>query len=143
MKKNKVKLIIILVIILIVLSLSFLIYKNIFASSSSNRYKGIENHKITNNEINKCKDNFKDIEQIKSINVYTNSKIIKIVIELKEDVDFDTIKDISNNSINSFKEKNLKFYDVEIFITSKTKESEIYPKIGYKFKTQEEFSWSK
>lgn len=142
MKKNKIKLIIILVIVLIVLTLSFLVYKNIFASSSSNRYKDIEKHKITNNEINKFKDNF-NIDQVEDIDIYTNSKIIKIIVELKEDVDFDTISTVANNSINSFKEKNLKFYDVEIFVTSKNKESEIYPKIGYKFKNQEELAWNK
>lgn len=141
MKKKHVKSIIVFVIILLIVIISFFIYKNLFADSKSLRYEGIENYKLTNKEINAVKDKINELEEIKSIDVYTDSKIIKIVVKLKEDVEFDEVKKIANESISHFSEKNLTFYDVEFFVQSSNKESETYPQIGYKFKTNSEFSW--
>ena len=67
--------------------------------------------------------------------------LIKIIVKLSEDVDFEAVKEKSNESIPLISEDNLKYYDVEIYYESNNKESEVYPKIGYKHKTQEAFVW--
>lgn len=141
-KKSKVvKYVSIIVLVLIIILFSVLIYNNLFASSNSTRLDGIEDYKLTNNEINAIEDLFKEIDSVKEVDVYTNQKIIKIVVNLKEDADFDEIKNISNQALGKIKEENLEFYDIEIYVDSENEESEIYPQIGYKHKTSSEFSW--
>ena len=141
MNKKIVKYIIISVVVLLIIILSVLIYKNLFAQSNSTRYEGKENYKLTNNEINFVEDKIKEWDDVKSVDVYTNSKIIKIVVKLKNDIDFEKIKEQANESLSGFSEENLTYYDVEFFVQSSNKDSETYPQIGYKFKTNKEFSW--
>lgn len=137
----KKKYIIILFIILFISIISFFIYKNLFASTENSRYEGIENYKLTNKEINAVKDKINELDGVKSIDIYVDSKIIKIVLKLKEDIDFENVKNIANESIINFSEENLEYYDLQFFVQSLNKDSEIYPKIGYKFKTNTAFSW--
>ncbi len=139
--KRYIKYIILLVIIIVIFILGFFIYKNLFADSVNSRYKDIESYKLTNDEKNSAKDKINELENIKSVKIYKDSKIIKIVVKLDEDIDFESIKTKANEVISSFSEENLSYYDLQFFIESANEESEIYPQIGYKFKTNEEFAW--
>ena len=141
--KNNYKLIIGICILIIVGLLCFFIYKNLFYENESNRLEGIEKYEITQDEIKAAKDKLTEIEEVKSVDIYANYKIIKIMLELKEDVDFKTIDKLSNEAIGCFTEKNLSYYDVEIFVDSLNTESEIYPKIGYKNKKNSKFTWNR
>ena len=141
-KKNY-KLIIVILIAVIILVLSFLIYINLFEENDSNRLENIDEHKLTKKEISAAKETFHELEQIKNIKIYTNYKIIKIYITLEEEVSLEKINELSKEVLNDFKEKNLKYYDVEIFVECLDEESEIYPKIGYKHKTNSEFTWNR
>lgn len=141
MKKKDIKYIIIGVVILLVGLFSLLIYKNLFAESNDTRYKDLDKYPLTNNEISAIKDKVNELENVDSIDVYTDSKIIKILVKLSEDIDFKSVKDKANETISNISEDNLTYYDVEFFVDSLNEESEVYPKIGYKFKTKSEFSW--
>lgn len=135
---------IILAVVLITVSvLLALIYKNLFNNETSDRLEGADNHKITKKEINLVKETLNEIEVIESIDISTNHKIIKIFIELKEDVDLEEIDEITTESLNGFSEENIKFYDVEVFVECLNEDSEIYPKIGYKHKSDSEFTWNR
>lgn len=141
-KNSKImKYIIIFIIILIFIIGGVLVYKNIFASTNNTRLEDTENYKLKNKEIDSAKDVLNEIEKVESIDIYANVKIIKIIVKLTEDVDFEIVKEISNKALQSFSEENLNYYDVEIFVSSANEESEIYPQIGYKFKTEEKFAW--
>ena len=134
----------ILAIVLIIVSvLLLLICKNLFNNEVSNRLEGADNHKITKNEIDLVKETLNEIEAIEDVNISTNYKIIKIFIEIKEDIDLKKIDEIATESLSGFSEKNLKFYDVEVFVECLNEESEIYPKIGYKHKSNSEFTWNR
>lgn len=145
MKKLKkyYKWIILVVVIITIVVLSALICKNLFNNEVSNRLDGVEDHEITKNEINLVKETLDKIEVIENINISTNYKLIKIFIELKEDVELKDIDEIATESLSGFSEENLKFYDVEIFVECLNEESEIYPKIGYKHKSNSEFTWNR
>ena len=145
MKKLKkyYKWIIVAIVILIVSILTILIYKNLFEQGTNTRLEGIEEHELTKKEIKSVKESIAELETVNNVSVSTNYKIIKIFIELSEDVDFDDIIELSVQAVNNFSEKNLKFYDIEIFIDSLNKESEIYPRIGYKHKTNSDFTWNR
>ncbi len=140
-KAIKNKNIIIIVVLLIIVILSVLIYKNLFSNSNNNRFSQDSNYKVSNDEIKSAKDKLNELGNIDSIDIYTNSKIIRIFVKLSDDVEFERLKNISNETLNSFTEDNLSYYDVEIFVESSNDNSEIYPKIGYKHKSNSEFSW--
>lgn len=130
----------------IIISISVLIIlicKNLFDNSESNRLDNIENHEISKKEINLVEENLNKLEFVENIDILTNYKIVKIFIKLKEEVDFNKVNEIVVESINNFSEKNLGFYDVEIFVDCINEESEIYPKIGYKHKSNSEFAWNR
>ena len=145
MKKLKkyYKIIIAVLIVVVISILSFLIYINLFKENDSNRLENIDEHKLTKKEISKAKETFEELEQLKGIKEYTNNKIIKIYITLEEEVKLDEIDKLSKEVIDDFKEKNIKYYDIEIFVECLDKESKIYPKIGYKHKTNSEFKWNR
>lgn len=96
---------------------------------------------MTNDEKNSAKDKINELENVKDVDIYIDSKIIKIVVKLEEDIDFESIKTKANEVITSFSEENLSYYDLEFFVESSNEESEVYPQIGYKFKTNSEFAW--
>ena len=135
MKSKVIKITIVVVILLLLLS----IFKNIFSSSDYSRTD--KKHTLSNNEKNSVKSKLEEIENVDSIKIYKNIKIIKIVINLSSDTDFEQVKKISNEAIESFSEKNLKYFDIEIYVDSENEDSEIYPQIGYKHKKNQEFSW--
>jgi len=144
MKKTKkwIKIIIILLILIVIFILGFLIYKNLFQGRVSERLDGIESYTLTKEEKKLVKDKLNELENVESINIDTNYKIIKIFLELKEDVKFEDVKKISNEAITNFSEDNLSFYDIELFVTSLSEDS-IYPKVGYKHKMNSEFTWNR
>ena len=127
MNKKSIKYIIISMVLLLIVVFSFIIYKNIFAQSNSSRYENIENYKLTKNEINSIKKEIKELEQIKNIDVYVDSKIIKIVIKLNDDIDLNKVKEIANKSLSGIDKENLTYYDVEFFVESAKEKSDIYP----------------
>ena len=142
MKKNKKVMIgVIIGIIVLIAILLIFIYLNLFKNNSSSRFKNASKYTLSNNEINSVKQEISDVDKVKKVSIKANNKIINIHVNLEEDVDFDELKTILNNTLNNFKEKNLKYYDVEVFVESEDKKSEIYPKIGYKHKTNQEFVW--
>lgn len=129
-------------IIILFIVLLFLIYINLFKENDSNRLEDIEKYELTQKEISSIKDTINEIDKIKDIDIYANFKIIKIYINLLEEVDFKLIKEVCNKALENFNEKNLKYYDIEVFIDYK-EESEIYPKIGYKHKANSKFTWNR
>ncbi len=67
-RKSKItKYIILAIILIIVLVFGIMIYKNLFASSNSTRYEGIEDHKLSNDEINSAREKLNELENIDSI----------------------------------------------------------------------------
>ena len=139
LKDNK-KIITIVGIALLVVIAFILIYKIFFGSSGSDRYEGIKSHKLSKTEISDVTKVIKELDNVKSTKVYTDSKIIKIFVKLKDDVEFDAVKDVATKTISKIDKNNLKFYDLEFFVDSKD-DSKVYPKIGYKHKSSENFVW--
>lgn len=128
------------IVALVILVLIGLIFNNLFGKSNSPRVKSTDKYTLTNNEKNSVKDKLEEIDNVDKVEIYTNVKIIKIIVNLSDDTDFEKVKSISNEALSGFKEKNLNYYDIEIYVNGK-EDSEIYPKIGYKHKTKSEFKW--
>lgn len=139
--KKLIKLGIILAVIIAIVVMCVIAFNNLFGNSENNRYKDIEKHKLTKAEIKGIKEIFEPLEQVDKISVDVNSKKIVIDLTLSEDVDFEKIKELANQSVEQIVSDNLSYYDVEIFVESLNKESTVYPRIGYKHKSREKFTW--
>ena len=137
------KKVVIIAAILIVLVLIIFICKNLFSSIDNSRLSSNSKYKITNNEKNSVRDKFEELENVSSVKVYKNIKIIKIILHLSDDVDLEKVKQVSKDAIGLFSDKNLAYFDIEIYVESDNKDSETYPKIGYKHKSKEDFAWSR
>ena len=141
--KKHYKMIVVALVLIIIVLLCVFVYKNIFKSGISERLEGIENYTLTEKEISKIEEKFNELEVVSDIELKANYKIIKIFLNLTEDIEFEKVKKVSDEAISLFSEENLSFYDVEIFVDSEVEESETYPKIGYKYKTNSEFTWNR
>lgn len=139
MKKKYIKYIISAVVVILIGLFSILIYINLFAGKNDTRFKDKYKYTLSDKEINSIKEKVNELGSVDSVDVYINSKIIKILVKLNEDVKFDTVKAKANEVIPSISEENLSYYDVEFLVDKQ--DSEIYPQIGYKFKANQEFSW--
>ncbi len=139
MKKKYIKYIISAVVVILIGLFSILIYINLFAGKNDTRFKDKYKYTLSDEEINSIKEKVNELGSVDSVDVYINSKIIKILVKLNEDVKFDTVKAKANEVIPSISEENLSYYDVEFLVDKQ--DSEIYPQIGYKFKANQEFSW--
>lgn len=145
-KKNYgkyIKISIIVLVIVLIFALGFMTYQALFASHSNSRVVDSK-YKLTDDEVKAVKEKLNEIESVENIDVYISknlkSKIIKIILNLKSDVEFDIIKEKGSEILTSFSDSNLSYFDIEFFIDSKSEDSE-YPRIGYKCKNNSEFSW--
>lgn len=76
------------------------------------------------------------------VTVRLQGRIVNIIINLKEEVTRDAAKDISNQLLGEFSDKEKAYYDFQIFL-NKTNEDAQFPIIGYKHHTKAEIKWTK
>ena len=143
--KIKKKNIIILSIFLIVIISIFVLIGFFISKTNQNPYgsrcdDALE-HKISSKTIKSIKSKFKEIDKVDSVDVYTKLCTVKIIVNLKEDVDLDTIKNSAKEIFGFFDEEELAIYDFALYVTSDNKESEIYPKNVSKHVSREDFAW--
>lgn len=138
-KKSKIMLTIVVTIIILLLLLFYLL----FFKSNSNNLRGcsITNYELTEKATSKVKNKIKEIEQVEKVDIYLNACIVKIIVNLKEDVEINVIKSKMTESLEEFDDEVLENYDLELFITSGNKESNKYPIIVSKHKSQKDFYW--
>lgn len=143
--KFKKKKIIVLSIIVIIIIILFVLLGLFISNSNKNPYGDRcdeqENYKISNKKIKSVEKKFKEIEQVNDIEVYTKLCTIKIIVNLKEDVELDLIKTKAKEVLELFSEDELKFYDFALYVTSNNKKSEIYPINVSKHNSREDFAW--
>ena len=119
-------------------------YKMIAGTSSNpygDRCDERKNLPINDKKMKSVKKKFKEIEQIKDIEVYTKLCTIKIIINLKEDVELDVIKDKAKEVLELFSEDELSLYDFALFVSSDNEESEVYPINVSKHNSRDDFAW--
>lgn len=124
----------------------FLQVKNIFFPASDtanygNRLNGLtEIKKETKTElVEKLKEN----ESVKEVTTQTSGRIFNVIITVLKDTSLKAAKKIGASTIETLDEETLKQYDIQVFVKKAEKEENDFPIIGYKSKTEKEFSWTK
>ncbi len=146
-KKHKVKFIIVFValilLILTLFGLKELLYPDSRKSYYGSRLDGIEKHNIDNNRLNKANLKIKDIKGVVDVKSNIKGRVVNFTVKVDETIDLISSQAIGQKILENFQESDLNFFDIQLFIDSDSKESEIYPIFGYKHKTSAAFKWSK
>lgn len=142
-KKHK-KLTVLLAIIFIFIIIVILLLKSFSIDTSKseygNRLDGIEKVKIEKNTISKLEKEMTDIEEVKSCKYRLQGRLVYVKITFKEGISVENAKEIGNKALEYFSDDEKKYYDIQIMLLNE-KDSEGYPKVGYKHKTSESIVW--
>lgn len=136
------------VVIVLVLLLAFYgIAKLLLPNSSSdlygNRLDGIEEVKISNDTINKIKEEISANEAVSSVTYHLSGRIVNVTVDVKDGTDLVTATGFADKVLMNLSDEQKAYYDVQVFLTCKENaESEQYPYIGYKHKTSVGFKWN-
>ena len=142
LKRNK-KRIIIILILLIVFSIfvfaTYKLYKYLTPDTKDSVYgdrceltDGID---ITAERENSVKEVVESYEGMKLSDVDVKCNLIDIIVVVKDATEVKTVKDMSNKLLTVFTEEELKYYDIQLWVDSNSKNSETYPIIGTRHKT--------
>jgi len=143
-KENKITVLfigVVLLIIIIFFLMVFPLYTTRSGSNYGNRLDGIKKVAISDDLNNNIKKFFKDNDKIDKVNVKLKGRLYNIVINTKDGVDINEIVNITPDALTNFDEKQLKYYDIQIFITSNMNE-ESKTVVGYKSKNSESIIWT-
>ncbi len=139
--KNKKMVIIGSIIILIILLFVFIKVISGNKSVYGSRCSDSDNYEISSKTIKKAKETIKTIDKVNDIDIYTKLCSVKIIINLSEDVDIETVKNMSNELLKDFSKKELKYYDFSLYVTSDNKDSEVYPINVTRHNSKDSFAW--
>ena len=131
---------------IIAIFISVFIMINSLSQEDNNKYErriqGIENVEITDSKIDNIKAKVLEDTSVNKITFRLDGKLIKFFIELKKDTDEIIIDNILDIILDSFTEKEKKFYDFQVFVTCEEKQKP-YPIIAYKHRNNELFTITK
>ena len=139
--KNKKMVIIGSIIILIILLFVFIKVISGNKSVYGSRCSDSDNYEISSKTIKKAKETIKTIDKVNDIDIYTKLCSVKIIINLSEDVDIETVKNMSSELLKNFSKKELKYYDFSLYVTSDNKDSEVYPINVTRHNSKDSFAW--
>lgn len=106
-----------------------------------NRLKGIDKVKISSKEKKEISSFLKDKEEVVDSSVRVQGKVIYVHIKVKEGIGLDKAKEMAQESLGKFDDKQKKFYDFEYFLYEDKEDG--YVVIGNKNANAENIVWIK
>lgn len=145
-KKNKFTILVILTFVVLVIAAA--VVKNVFFINTGqpvygNRLDGIEDVKIEDSQYDDLEKKLKENKIVTSVESNLDGKIINVIIIVKDDTSKKDAKKLGNIVVDNFDEKQLAFYDVQVFIKKADEKQDDFPIIGYKHHNKKGFSWTK
>lgn len=133
---------ILLLALLVIIIATFLILAGLFlpkmeGNTYGNRLNGIEEYPISDDLKNDILKSIEDTSITTSQTLTLTGKIIKIKIEVKDEVALDDAKKIYDSFKEKFTEDILSYYDIEIMINAKE-----YATFGYLKAGRTELKWT-
>lgn len=143
-KNNKIAVLftsVIIVMIIVFSAMIFPLYSSRSGSVYGTRLDGIENVEIDDKVPNEIEKVYKDTGKVEKVTTDLKGKIYNILVYVNEGVDLNEMLEISNSTLNSFSEEQLKFYDIQYFLISDKGETK-KTVVGYKNKDSSGISWT-
>lgn len=116
---------------------------NTTAPIYGNRLDGIKKVEIKKDKLKELSEALTKEEKISEANVYIEGKIIMVNVVVDDDTSVDEAQKEGTSIVNNLKKKELKFYDIELFISKKDEKQNNFPIIGHKKAGKDNFSWTK
>ena len=106
------------------------------------RLDGIEKVEITSSQEDDLIKALNESEEVSDVSCNIEGRTLNVIITVNDEVELDSAKALSSVVIDNLKEKQVKFYDMQVFI-EKNNDDVRFPIIGYKHQDKDAFSWTK
>lgn len=154
LKRNLLTIFVIIVFIIGMLVLSYfkkLYWDNNDKAAYGSRLDGIENYKLTDEEINTLKETISKDDDVLDLEVSTEGKIINIKVKATERLEVKNAKTMASNWVKLIPDDTRSFFSVQFYFykeTAKNDNSEeektsSFPIIGYLHYGNNTISWTK
>jgi len=90
--------------------------------------------------LNKIKDGIEEKEGVTKVSYHNEGRILNFTIKVDGNTKLDTAKEYAEEVIKGISKKNLKYYDVQVFLDSDENTTD-YPTAGYKNKNAKKLVW--
>lgn len=104
-----------------------------------NRLDGIEEVEVTKDQTSSLVAELKSKDYVTNASTHVSGKIINVLVETKKGTKTSTAKTLGKVVLKAFDEKQIKFYDIQLFLTNEDNNAKGYPLIGYKNSTDKKF----
>ena len=145
-KKHLVEIIIFIIffgIVIFGLTSFFMLWNAGSGNKYGTRLNGISKVELGDKYLNSTMKKIKENEIVSKVNSNITGRIIKYIITVKNGTDLNAAKNLTTIVVESLKEDELAFYDIQVYLLEEdANEESKYPKIGYKHKSSEAFVWS-
>lgn len=129
-----------LIVLILLIQVKNVFFPNETKAIYGTRLEGIEKVKITNNKEDQVKEAVK--EGVSKTSIRVSGRIVNIILTVNSDISLETAKGYASQVIEPFTDKQLKYYDFQVFIKKEEKTAD-FPIIGYKHHNKENFTWTK
>lgn len=144
-KSNKKLLILFLVVLAIMIAfIGFLLHALLSGGTNDeygNRLNGIENYTVNEAQVEEIKSTISEKEGVTSVSYNLEGRLVNVIINLEEKTDIEVAKTYASEVSNTLDDEQNKYYDIQVYLNSNDDESLVYPQIGTKHKTSDEFVW--
>ena len=96
------------------------------------RLDGINNHPLADSLFADIEDKVKENESVLNFAHQVHGKIINLMITVKDEVSIEDAKKLANSLVAEFKDDELDFYSLQVYVLKENEELNNFPIIGYK-----------
>ena len=141
-KRNK-KLLVVITVFLVALVAGIQLKNILYPSGGAiygNRLDGIKEVELAKDLDRQIQEKLKDF--VSKVEVRTSGRIVNITMIVNPDISSSVAKDNSKKIFELFAEKQLNYYDIQVFLKKETDATD-FPIIGYKHQNKDGFTWTK
>ena len=141
-KRNK-KLLVVITVFLVALVAGIQLKNILYPSGGAiygNRLDGIKEVELAKDLDRQIQEKLKDF--VSKVEVRTSGRIVNITMIVNPDISASVAKDNSKKIFELFAEKQLNYYDIQLFLKKETDATD-FPIIGYKQQNKDGFTWTK
>lgn len=104
-----------------------------------NRLDGIEKVEVTKDQTADLVKELKSKDYVANASTHISGKIINVIVETKKGTKTSTAKKLGEVVLKEFDSDQIKFYDIQLFLTNEDDSAKGYPLVGYKNSTDKNF----
>ncbi|MEG1597568.1 MAG: hypothetical protein RR359_04770 [Bacilli bacterium] len=145
-KKNKFMVLVIVMFIFVVIvgfQVTKLIFPDVRSPQYGNRLDGIDKVKIKETKLDSLKSSLKELDYVTKVITKVSGKTVNIHITVSDITTIENAKKLSEKVLLYFNTPQLKYYDIQLFISKKDLKLNNFPIIGYRHRSSNDFTWSK